>query len=105
MTTPQEPHWEGTGTNTAAASRACAGDPSVESPGMVPSALEMLVEIPLLIPPRKDLILPTHPGTMPEVIPQVAMWVISGRDTMTVRFWRRLQGSSWHDRGRSPQVI
>ena len=33
-----EPHWEGTGTNTAAASRACAGSPSVESPGVVPSA-------------------------------------------------------------------
>ena len=34
-----------------------------------PVLLEMLVEIPLLIPQREDLIQPTHPETLPEVTP------------------------------------
>jgi len=67
-----------------------------------PVLLDMLVEIPLLIPQREDLIQPTHPVTLPEVMPQLAMWVISGKYTKTARFQKRLQSFSWHHGGRSP---
>ena len=67
-----------------------------------PVLLEMLVEMPLLIPQRGDLIQPTHPETPPEVTPQLAVWAISGRGTKTAKFQRRLQSSSWHHGGRNP---
>ena len=67
-----------------------------------PVLLEMLVHIPLLISPRRDLIQATHPENLPEVTPTLAVWTISGRSTKTARFLKELQNSSWHHGGKNP---
>ena len=54
-----------------------------------PKLLEMMVDFPILLPPREDLILPTHPECVPEVMPQLAAWHISGSSTKTKKFRRR----------------
>lgn len=59
--------------------------------------LEMLVDIPLLIPPRVDLITVTHPKSLPKVIPPLAMRVISGNTTRTDKIQREFQSSSWRN--------
>ena len=59
----------------------------------------MLVQIPLL---RRDLVIATHPESLPEVIPPLAVWVISGSATRTARFWRELQNSSRHHGDTNP---
>ena len=38
----------------------------------------MLVDFPILLPHKEDLIIPTHPEGMPAVLPQPAAWFISG---------------------------
>ena len=43
--------------------------PVWKSQGQYPVLLEMLVETPLLIAPRRDLITATHEDSLPEVIP------------------------------------
>ena len=63
---------------------------------------EMLVHIPLLIPPKRDLIEATHPESLPDVTPPLAMWVISGCDTKTARFRKGLRNSSWHRGDKNP---
>jgi hypothetical protein len=55
-----------------------------------PTVLEMCRYFPLLIPQGRNLIQPTHPQSMPEVVPQLAVWSISGDDTKTSNFWRKL---------------
>ena len=59
-----------------------------------PVLLEMLVSTPLLIPPMRDLITATHPESLPEVIPPLAVWVISGNATETIRYRKELLNSS-----------
>ena len=59
-----------------------------------PVLLEMLVEIPLLIPPRRDLITATHEDSLPAVVPQLAVWAISGSATRTAEFLRGLRNCS-----------
>ena len=86
-----ESHRVGTGTNTTAASRACAGSPSVERPGVARSIPGDAGGDTTTDP---DLIQPTHPETLPEVTPQLAVRAISGRGTETAKFQRRLQSSS-----------
>ena len=54
-----------------------------------PSLLEVLIDFPLLLPQRGDTIRPTHPGCVPEIVPQLAAWRISGDGTKAKRFLRR----------------
>ena len=68
-----------------------------------PVLLKMLIQIPLLIPPKEDLIQPTHEINRPEVTPQLAVWVISGNDTRSASFRKKLQTSSCHHGDRSLQ--
>ena len=67
-----------------------------------PVLLEMLVQIPLLIPPRRDLVVATHLESLSEVIPPLAVWVISSSATRTAIFRRELQNSSWHHGDTNP---
>ena len=61
-----------------------------------PVLLDMLVDIPLLISQREDLIQPTHSESHQEAISQLAVWTISGSDKETVKFRRKPKSSSWH---------
>ena len=67
-----------------------------------PKLLEMVVDFPILLPPRTDLILPTHPEYVPEVMPQLAAWLISGDGTRTKKFQKRAQSCSSLPGGRNP---
>ena len=67
-----------------------------------PTVLEMCRDFPLLIPQGRNLIQPTLPQSMPEVVPQLAVWSISGDDTKTSNFRRKLQSSCSRHGGRNP---
>ena len=41
-------------------------------------------------PQRRDLLTDTHQDSLPEVVPQLAVWFIPGSATKTARFWREL---------------
>ena len=41
--------------------------------------LDMLVDFPILLPHKTDLIIPTHPESVPATVPQLATWLISAR--------------------------
>ena len=64
----------------------------------------MLVNIPLLIPLRRDLIQATHSERLPGVIPPLAMWVISGNAIKIAKFQRELQSSAWRHGDKSPRI-
>ncbi len=68
-----------------------------------PVLLGMLVEIPLLIPSKEDLIQPTHQINQPEVTPQLAVWVISGNNTRSANFRKKLPTSYYHHGDKSLQ--
>ena len=51
-----------------------------------PILLEMLVDFPILLPHTEDLVIPTHPEGVPEVLPQLAAWLISGNTSKTKKF-------------------
>ena len=65
--------------------------------------LDMCVNYPRIIPERHDLIVPTYPLSMPQIIPQLAVWNISGNDTQSNSFQMKLQNSCSHLGGRNPQ--
>ena len=54
-----------------------------------PTLLELLVDFPLCLPQRRDLIMPTHPQCMPVMTPQLAAWHISGDATKTKQLQSR----------------
>jgi hypothetical protein len=56
-----------------------------------PALLEIL---PLLLPQEEDLIIPTHPESLPEVLPQLAAWHISGNATRIRQFQKRARSRS-----------
>ena len=51
-----------------------------------PALLEMCRDFPRVLPERHDLIQPTHPISMPKVLPQLAAWSISGNSTKSKAF-------------------
>ena len=66
-----------------------------------PVLLEMLWEFPCLIAPAPDLIQrPT--GSWMEMVPQLAIWPVSGNDLLTATFQKRLL-SSCHSLGEQSQ--
>jgi hypothetical protein len=68
-----------------------------------PILLGMLVDYPALIEPAEDLVIPAHQLAQPEVIPQLAVWNISGRDTETKRFQKMVQNFWLHHGGTRQQ--
>ena len=69
--------------------------PSWTAQAWYPVLLEMLVQEPLLLPLIPTLIIPTHRVNKPDIVPQLAVWVISGIDSEAKTFQRRLHNSSW----------
>ena len=67
-----------------------------------PTVLEMCKDFPLLIPQGRNLIKPTHPQSMLDVVPQLAVWNISGDNTKSNNFQRKLQSSCSHHGERNP---
>ena len=68
-----------------------------------PILLDMLVDFPILIPHKEDLIIPTHPEGVPAVLPQLAAWLISGNASKAKRFLRRAQSCCLHHENKSLQ--
>ena len=68
-----------------------------------PALLEMCKDFPLLIPESRDLIQPTHPLSMLDVLPQLAVWSISGDSTKSKSFRKELQNACSHHGGRNLQ--
>ena len=58
-----------------------------------PVLLETCVDLPRLLPMVDNLIQPTHPLARSELLPQLAVWSISGKGTSTSSFRRKLQNS------------
>ena len=54
-----------------------------------PILLEMLVDFPILLPHTEELIIPIHPEGVPAVLPQLAVWLISGNATKTKKILKR----------------
>ena len=67
-----------------------------------PTLLVMTVKFPILLPHNEDLILPTHPEGVPEVVPQLAAWLISGSSTKIKKFRKRAQSCSMYHETKSP---
>ena len=69
---------------------------------LYPTLLQMLVRVPLLIPQSPETIQSVCQDNLPDIIPQLAVWVISGRDAITTSFQSQLQTmsyiSSWRDK-------
>lgn len=59
-----------------------------------PSLLKLLVAPPLRIKPQKNLILEVREGCLPDLVPPLAVWNISGNVTQTSTFQKRLHPSS-----------
>ena len=55
--------------------------------------LELLIETPLRLPRTKNLIQPTHPVNCPDIQSHLAVWHISGQDSLQREFRLRLQAS------------
>ena len=60
-----------------------------------PVLLSLLWEFPRLIPSLPDLIQNPSGLELPELMPQLAMWPISGKSSMTAAFQKRLQVCCW----------
>ena len=58
-----------------------------------PRILEMCSDYPRIIPRKHNLIQPSHALAMPHIVPQLAVWIISGDGTKSSSFRRRLQSS------------
>ena len=56
----------------------------------------------LLLIPQRDLLTGTQEDSVPDLVPQLAVWIISGSATRTVKFQRKLKNCSWHHGGSSP---
>ena len=67
-----------------------------------PRLLSLLIEIPRRISPQMNLFQEVREGCLPEVLPQLAVWPISGNATKTSNFQRRLQTSFSPPGGLSP---
>jgi len=68
-----------------------------------PMLLQMLVRVPILIPQSLDTIQPVCQFNLPDIIPQLAVWVISANNAKAATFLRQLQISSCHHGETNPQ--
>ena len=68
-----------------------------------PLLLSLLQDLPRKIQPQEDLLWEVQPGSFPEILPQLAVWPISGNTTATKEFLRKLQ-HSFSTHGESSQL-
>ena len=61
-----------------------------------PMLLQMLVRAPVLIPQSPDTLQPVCQDNLPDIIPQLAVWVISANNAKAATFLRQLQTLSSH---------
>jgi len=61
-----------------------------------PLLLQMLVRVPILIPQSPDTIQPVCQNNLPDIIPQLAVWVISANNVKAATFLRQQQTSFSH---------
>lgn len=76
--------------------------PVWKSQAWYPVVLEMLMDYPRLIPPQEGLLRRGEERRVTEIIPQLAVWPVSGKDIETVAFLRKLQSSCWPPGGQNP---
>jgi hypothetical protein len=99
---PVEPGGESPEQSLPAEDHASPGCPSVEEPML----LESLVDFPILLPQRADLIILTHPESVPEMMSRLAAWHISGDATririfsqegteLLLTWWRQKSSQSY----------
>ena len=67
-----------------------------------PVLLEMLRDYPWLIHPQESLLQRAEAQRSSEIIPQLAVWPVSGKDTETASFLQKLQTSCLPPGGQSP---
>ena len=67
-----------------------------------PKLLSLLVSPLLRISLKKEVMIQVGEGPLPEIIPLLAMWNISGNTTCTREFLAKLQSSSWRHGGGNP---
>lgn len=68
-----------------------------------PTLLDLLVDFPREIPQGEDTLLGTAEAEVPPLVPSLAAWPISGRDSKRKAFQKELLTSSWHRGGQNPQ--
>ena len=93
---PREPDTESADEGTVSGGKHKSSNPSVEDTALVPLLLSMLVDWPRLLP-KQDTITESVP-----IMPQLAMWSISGKDWASRAFQARLRTSSSNHGGRKP---
>ena len=76
--------------------------PVWKSQAWCPVVLKMLVDYPRLIPPQEGLLQRGEEQRVTEIIPQLAIWPVSGKDIETIAFLQKLQSSCWPPGGQSP---
>ena len=76
-----ETDWQGPGTDSPTASRACTGGTSVESTGLEPSATGDAGGHSSPDSPEGESDHSNTRGQPPEVVPKLAVWAISGSAT------------------------
>ena len=67
-----------------------------------PLLLQMLVREPLLIPQSPETIQSVCHNNLPDISPQLAVWVVSGIDARVATFQNQLQTSFYHLGGSNP---
>ena len=67
-----------------------------------PVVMDLLIDIPCLLPAVPDLILPVAEETSPEVTPKLVAWPISNNHTRHSAFQNQLRSSYWRHGEKSP---
>jgi len=70
-----------------------------------PVILEMLMDYPRLIPPQENLLQKAQSHRVMDIMPQLAIWPVSRRNTELLAFQQQLQTSCWSPGGRSPHIL
>ena len=78
-----------------------SNSPDLEDPALVSKSPGNVHSLPTNHSGKCNLIQASHTLAMPHVTPQLAVWIISGDDTKSSSFWRKLQNSCSHHGERS----
>ena len=79
----------------------CSGGTSLEDTAMVPLLLQMLIALPCLINHNQIML----NRDLEDLVPQLAIWHISGRNIETKSFWRKLACSCSSPGGLRPTSL
>ena len=95
-----QPSLEHSGQSAATTDHTSSSGSSMEEPTMVSYTIG---HFPVLFPHKKDLIIPTHPESVPATVPQLAAQLISGNASRTKKFLKKAQSCCSHHGDRSLQ--